>query len=167
GIFIERAAIHFPESWQLPLGDLEFRKCYIGSGGFTGEVQEEWPNPLTGTLFGLDFQLKSIDLGFRQNSLSRSVVEGIIHLPFFDQEVGVQITLNLDGTLSVALSAVQPSGVVSASGLITFVKPNLLELTLDSITFVVDDGLLTIKLAGQITPLAGGNLGLKWPTFDV
>src|ERR1043166_1081366 len=40
-------------------------------------------------------------------------------------------------------------------------------MLLDSIRFDLGGGLFTAKLAGKITPLAGANAGLKWPTFDV
>lgn len=168
GVFIGSAAVHFSGSLAEALpSDLQLSGCYIGTGGFTGDVSVLWSPPFDGNLLGSKLQLERFEIGFVQNTIVSSSIEGAMTLPFFDQPVGVDISIGVDGGLAVALSATQPSGVAANNGLITFEKTNLLRMSLDSIRFELDAGVFTAKLSGQITPLVGKDKGLKWPTFDV
>src|ERR1043166_9715395 len=140
---------------------------FLGTGGFTGRLSAAWTNGKSIQLGGIDCTLKSLLFNFKQNSLVESKLDCELQLPFFNQPVNADVALGIDGHLSVALSATQPPGVVADNGLVTFEKPGLLKMLLDSIRFDLGGGLFTAKLAGKITPLAGANAGLKWPTFDV
>jgi YVTN family beta-propeller protein len=144
---------------------ITFKDLLIGSSGFSGEIHAGWSaGSGAGTLFGLDFELESLDFIFNQNVPTDASLRGTINLPFFDQLVNVDISIGVGGGLSAGLSAHQPPGVTASNGLITFTKTGLLEMTLDSIAFDFAGGVFTAKLAGKIKPLAGG---LSWPTFDV
>lgn len=161
GVAVKQAALHLSGGIGVSAAptNIIFKDLLIGSSGFSGEIHAQWNGNGQGSFFGLDFHLKSLDFTFVQNVPTDASLKGTIKLPFFDQDVSVEISVDVDGGLSVALDADDAPG-----GLYTFTKTDLLEMTLDSIGFEVDDGIFTAKLGGKIKPLAGG---LKWPTFDV
>jgi hypothetical protein len=160
GVFIQKAAIHAPpDLGDLLPDDLTFEKCFIGSGGFTGEVKAEWTPALSRSLAGVEFSLKRVDLGFVQSSFSRMQIDGTIKLPFFDELADVTIGLKTGGGLTVKLT--------SSNGLLKLMKAGVMKIELDSIAFEVDNGVFTTRLSGKLTPLFGADKGLKWPTFDV
>ncbi len=169
--------IYLPNGFDLPFtpGTLLFQEVALGTGGFSGKVTGQWTpvfNETTqlfeqngaGSIFGIPFGLLSLAIDFKQNIPVDCELKGEILLPFFDKRVTVDLSIGADGSVRVALSATQPAGVISDSGLITFEKAGLLEMTLDSIAFELKDGLFTAKISGKLTPLFGG---LDWPTFDV
>ncbi len=145
--------------------------CCIGTGGISGrfhgtfapEFDEEtkrYTGPGTGELFGIPFALFDAQIEFKLTALTKSELTGKLLLPFFDEYCDVVISINLDGSLSVRLSA--------EDGLLTLTKPNLLTMKLDSIEFEVVNGVFKIKLGGEITPLFGGEQqGNEWPSFRV
>jgi YVTN family beta-propeller protein len=174
GFAVKQIKLHLPDGFDVPLApnSLQFKDVIIGTGGFSAKVSGTW-NPVFnsatkkydqdgGEIFGVAFGLKSIHFDFKQNVPVRAEIEGEMYLPFFEKRVNVEISLGMDGGLSVALSANQPDGG-SGAGL-TLIKEGLLSMTLDSIRFEIDHGVLTIRLAGKITPLVGG---LTWPAFDI
>lgn len=169
GVYIPHATIHLPDVDfpAVPAG-LEFTDCYIGSGGFSGEVTVNWASgDAEGSLFGTALSLARLEMKFEQSTPVDMEIEGQITLPFFDQPLGIDIGIGVDGSLSVALSTVQPPGVIYQSGLVTFEKEDLLRLTLDSLVFQVQEGVFTAKLSGQVKPLFGEDEGLDWPSFQV
>lgn len=156
GLYIGRAACYLPSDLASTVGSLSLTNCYIGNGGFSGTVASDWTPPLSTTLFGMQLSLSRVALTFVQNAFSEAEIRGQITLPYFDEPVDVEITPSLNGPFAVRLS--------SASGLISLNKPNILDLTIDSLGFEIDDGVFTAKLSGVVTPLVGG---LDWPTFNV
>ena len=145
GVAIKQAILHL--SGQLavgggPDGSPTFNNLLIGSSGFSGQIKANWTSNYIGgkfsgsgggTLYGLEFGLVSLDFTFVQNVPTDATFNGMIKLPFFDQPVGVDVSLAVDGSLSIAVSATQPSGVTSPSGIITFEKPGVLRAELDSL----------------------------------
>jgi hypothetical protein len=181
GVIISAGAIRWltPQSESLPAGtppnflgmylddvgvelsNLEFDSnpslfldyAFIGRGGFTGRIDLQNLN-LSGSLAGFTFTLQDFGLTLVQNSITASNLAGRIELPFFDQPLDVAIGIALEGGFSLAVS--------SPDGLITLRREGVLELQLESIGFSIDNGLFTLALSGQITPLVGG---LDWPGF--
>ncbi len=160
GIFIRSASIHLLEGFgdAVP-NDLKFANCFIGSGGFSGEISADWIPAFSGSLFEVTFGLNHFALSFKQNSLVASDIRGTIQLPFFDEPVDVEIGLTLDGGFTVRLA--------SKHGLYPLKKDGILEFDIDSLGFEVEGETFTAKLSGKLTPLLGGDKGLEWPTFDV
>jgi hypothetical protein len=177
GIALDTVRLHLPSDLDIPLdpSELTFEKMLIGTGGFSGAVRGTWTPKFdnttskftgsgAGTLFGIPFALRSLSLSFVQNVPTASSIAGELLLPFFDKPIGVDISIGVDGSFAVALSAVQPEGVTYKSGIVELTKEGLFKLAVDGIGFSLQDGLFTAKLSGSITPLA---LGLDWPTFAV
>jgi YVTN family beta-propeller protein len=153
GVHIPHAKIHLP---GMNFSGLEFTDCFIGSGGFSGNVAADLS--ISGELFGIDFVLQHFALTFEQSVPVASDIRGLLALPFFDEPVEVEIGIDVGGALSVRLMSTDPSGLK------TITQPGVLSLELDSIGFELKDGVFLAKLSGLITPLAGG---INWPSFDV
>lgn len=183
GVYIESASIYLPDELGgiVPSG-INIENCFIGSGGFTGEVSALWTPELSsdgtgfvgsgaGDIFGLSIALKEVSIALRQNSFEEAKVEGVIILPFFDQPILCEIGLCNDGDFTLAISAEQqlPAQVDTPDiedGLFVFTKDDLLKLKLQSIAFVKKDDLLSIDLSGSITPLFLAP-DIVWPEFEV
>ena len=159
GVFIEQAAIHLPPGLgSLAPSGLSFQSCFIGSGGFTGAVASEWNPGARGAIAGVEFLLRDLAFEFRQNALTRSEITGQISLPFFEAPLDVEIGLNLDGGFSLRLS--------SQTGISTVTLAGVVEVQIDSLGLQIDEGILTAKISGSLTPLVASP-PLDWPTFQV
>jgi hypothetical protein len=168
GVFIESARIYLPEGLpDLVPTDMTITNCSIGTGGFSGGLALNYnpvfdtntltfSGPGSGTLFDMQFGVKSLGISFKQNSLEEGFIAGSMVLPYFDAPLDLTIGLSLDGGFTVALS--------SATGLITLTKPGLLILTLESIRFSLGQGVFSVALSGEIIPDVGG---MDWPAFRV
>lgn len=157
GVSIGKADLHFTGDFQIGgIDDITLTDALIGSSGFSGRIKAEWDPAESGSLFGLDFTLQSIDLTFKQNVPVGGGLKGTIALPFFDHGAEVDISYDAEGGLSVKLS--------SPDGLKSFTKKGILAMTLDSVGFSIDDGEFAILVSGKLTPEIGN---LSWPTFDV
>jgi hypothetical protein len=165
GIFIGDAELHLPPELisAVPPG-LKFRNCFIGAGGFSGESSFEATPLFQGKLFDFEFNLQRISLAFRQNTLARSEIGGIIKLPFFDQNVALDLNLSGNGQVSAGLSLAQPSGVTQANGIARFEKAGLFVAEVQGLSFKGKAEDFEVHLAGKIKPLVAG---LDWPDFDV
>lgn len=173
GVYIGEAKVTLPEDWPaLAPEDLVLRNCVLGSGGVSGRLEAHY-SPIyhstsktftgrgAGSLFGIPFGLKDVDLEFKQNAFKKSEIKGELLLPFFDEPVEVDIGVDVNGGFSVKLTS------AGADGLFKLTKPDVLEMELDSIGFELKDGVFVAKLSGQITPLFGADQGLNWPGFKV
>ncbi len=157
GLFVGEATVELPEGLGSAVpSDIKFSNAFIGDGGFSGEIAADWTPAFAGEIFGVTFGLKRLGLTFVQNSLESSEIVGTITLPYFDEDVEVEIGLNLDGSFTAALR--------TEDGLVTLTKPNILRLDLESLGFAFTGGTFTATLSGHVTPLFGG---LDWPAFQV
>ncbi|MBN9388987.1 MAG: hypothetical protein J0I20_13255 [Chloroflexi bacterium] len=155
GVQIEKASLYLPGELGALVGNLELKDAFIGNGGFTGTVKDTWTPALKGELFGLNFTLKGVSIGFVQNALTASCILGTITLPFFNEDVEVEIAVNLNGTFSVKLGS---------KGIALLKREGLFSFSVDSLGFLVQDGLFTAKLSGELKPLFGD---LDWPSFKI
>lgn len=180
GCVIHNAVIHLPSSLAVSVvpADFTLTNCAIGSGGVSGAIRANWTpqfDPAThkyvgrgaGTLAGVPFGLRSVELDFEQSLPTISEIQGEMLIPFFEQPLGVTIGIGVDGTLAVRLSATQPAGVTYRNGLVTFEKENVLRLRMDSMRLLVRAGRLTVQLSGEVTPRIGRSEGLEWATFKI
>ena len=164
GVHIGQASLTLPGELGTAVGTLSLTDADIGNGGFSGTLADAWNPALAADVAGMTFALTHVEVEFVQNALVAGAIEGTVELPFFESPIGVSIGLSLDGGFSVTLAAVQPPGTDYDGGLVSLSKPDLLDLTLDSVGFKLDDGVATVSLSGQLTPLVGG---LDWPGFRV
>jgi hypothetical protein len=118
----------------------------IGSSGFSGHVGATWTAGNQSKLFGMDCELISLDMDFRQNVPVGGGIKARIKLPFFEQAIVVEIGYTADGGLTVGLGA-------TSGGLVALSVGGVLTLELDALKFTVDDGVLTVRLSGMIIPI--------------
>ncbi|MGA9773955.1 MAG: hypothetical protein WBV94_33295 [Blastocatellia bacterium] len=169
GVKIDSLKVYLPDDFNIPAapGNLHAENLLLGTGGFSGTIGATWTSNFAngqytgngaGTLFGIPFGLKSLNVTFKQNVPTALAIQGEMLLPFFDEPVRVSIGMGSNGNLIVSLDS------ATANGLYKLTKKNILELELDSIGFEVKGGLFTAKLSGEITPLVAG---LNWPSFRI
>jgi hypothetical protein len=164
GIHLASAALYLPGELSGTVGNLALTGAYIGNGGFTGAVSDTWTPALSTELFGMDVTLQRAEIDFVQNAPVTCELSGTLTLPFFDQPVGVDLQVGLDGSIGILVSATQPAGASNVDGLLRFTKLDLLTMQLDSLGFRFDDGVFTASLSGTLTPQIGD---LDWPGFRV
>jgi hypothetical protein len=173
GIYVQNAQVALPPDLVVPLpANLTFSECFIGSGGFTGEVRATWgagggaPAP-RGTLFGFAFELQSVALALRESSFVEAGIVGLIDtLPYFDKPALVDVSIGEGGQLSVSLAATQPAGIAtSPEGLLRLEVPNAMRLDVAALAFEHDAAGTRAYLSGTVTPLVGA--GVAWPALEV
>jgi hypothetical protein len=146
-----------------------FEHLLIGSSGFSGKIEADWTANYdsgigkftgsgAGTLFGIPFGINSLALSFQQNVPTGSSLKGAIKLPFFDQELKVEIGFTADGGLTVGIDSAAGDGLGRLS------IPSVLDLELDSLKFEVYAGVLTATISGKLIPKVPG---LNWPTINL
>lgn len=156
GVHIAQAQLSLPGDLGATVGTLSLTDAYIGNGGFSGTVADNWAPALQAQLFGAEIALDSVALTFVQNAMTQCEIKGSLTVPFFDEPARVDIGINLDGTLAIRLDA--------ADGLVTIEKSGLLAMELDSLGFKFSGGTFSVSLSGKLTPKLGG---LEWPTFEL
>lgn len=157
GLAIGQASLYLPGELGEVIGPLTLSNAFIGNGGFTGAVATSFPGGLSVDLFGLGFTLSEVAIAFVQNALTASRIAGTVVLPFFDEPVPVEIAINLNGAFTVRLGG-------DSNGLYLLTKPGLLEFELESLGFLIEEGLFVAQMSGSIRPLVGG---LDWPGLRV
>lgn len=181
GVFVGEAQVKLPEGLpELVPEDLVLENAAIGSGGVSGRLEAPFSfefdnNTLTysgeggGEFFGIPFGVSNILLDVQQNAFRESSITGELLLPFFDRRVAIDVGLTLDGSFTTRITGPVESDDTfeSSTGLFTLHKEDVLKLELESIGFEVEEGELTTKLSGQVTPLFGEDQGLDWPSFAV
>lgn len=165
GLLINGATVRLPQSFS---GAITATGLGIGSGGISGTIQGnfalnyaggEFTGDLAGEVFGMPGGISEISLSLQQNIPSGGGIRAQFLLPFFDetdQPLDIDITIAADGSIA--------AGIHSGNGLATLRVEGVVELRLSSVEMGFDDGVFTIVLAGQITPLIAG---IAWPTFQI
>lgn len=165
GIYIERGALYLADAIGGDIGAIELNEAFIGNGGFSGEVSTTWTPGRAASVGGFVCTLNRLALSFVQNVPSEAAITATLTLPFFDQPIGVDIGLTMNGDFTAALSAVQPDGVNRTDdGLIEFEKPGLLRLSINSLGFEKRGSDFLVKLSGTIRLLYGD---IDWPEVEV
>jgi hypothetical protein len=165
GIHLGLAQLHLPGELGRATGALAVAEADIGLGGFSGTVSTTWDPPLAANVMGYDFALQRVALTFVQNALTTSEIVGACTLPFFDQPLGIELGLGLDGAFTVGISDTQPPGVTRRTdGLLQFTKPGLLTLGVARLALDKRGDDIVITLGGRIKLLYGG---FDWPELEV
>jgi YVTN family beta-propeller protein len=161
GIHIPQARVHLPSIKTSNPGGIILDNCSIGTGGFSGTLSADLA--LTGDMLGMAVTLQHIELEFIQNIPVRSEIQAELELPFFDHTIDVDLSISSDGSVLVAVSAPPSQGQ-----LFEFTKSiggtNVFKMSIESLALELHNGLFSVKLSGELTPLVGG---INWPSFDV
>jgi hypothetical protein len=171
GVVFKTLKLNLPNDLDVPLlpNDLILTNFHIGSGGISGAVRGQWTPKVVdaqiggagaGTLFGVPFGLKKLDLELLQNAITSMEIKAYLALPYFNQVVDVELNFDLNGNIAITVD--------SETGYKEFtLKSSSIELmyvVVTSLTIKQQEGVLSIAIGGSITPLFRG---LDWPTFDV
>ncbi len=158
GIHMPLAKLYLPGELASLVGELAVQDAYFGHGGFSGTVSTTWPagTPLSVQWMGLALKMKSVAISFVQNALTAASIKAEMTLPFFNEPINVELAPSMNGQILLRLDS--PSG-----GLLLH-KPNIVDLTLNSLGIKVEKGRATCLVSGMVKPLIGG---LDLPAFDV
>jgi len=186
GVYIESLKLHFPEDVELDIAPdrLEFEHILLGTGGFGGTIRGVWDDVLsynaadgileghgTGSISSFSFAIRSLEISFKQNTLTAGEVHGLILFPFFEVPVDCIVGFLNNGDFTVSISATQklPAGFpepTKKGAFFVFTKEDLLELQLKSIAFEKKDDNFSLAIVGSIQPLIASET-ISWPAFEV
>jgi hypothetical protein len=171
GVVFKTLTLHLPDDLRVPIvpEDIMLTNFHIGSGGISGSVNGNWTPVISGanisgsgagTLLGMSFGLKKLQLGLLQNAITAFDVSGMIVLPFFDHALDVELGFDLNGNICISIDSRIgiPEFTVSPASV------DLLHVNVEHLTVALLEGALSLSVSGKITPLFGD---LDWPTFYV
>ena len=172
GVYLKNAEIDLPPDLNVPLpSKLTFTDCFIGGGGFTGQVKASWgnggvPYP-SGSLFGFEFELHSVDITLRESAFVEASVGGLLkRIPYFNKPGLVDVSFGTNGSLSVSLAAQQPTGVsTSPDGLLRLEIPAVAQFDVQALAFEHDQTGTCLFASGKFTPLL--TIGGQWPSLQL
>lgn len=163
GLYINEAKLYLPNEISDILPDgISITNASIGSGGFSGNIELNWENEVHGydeaspkTFLGFGFTLQSLEIEFKQNTLTKSSITGFLKVPFFEDVVLITVGLTNDGEFTVVLDSLnlQPLAIT-----------NVISFDVTTFEIIKENNGYAIKLSGAITPLIAG---ISWPTFEL
>lgn len=184
GISARVAKIKLPRDLlDAPL-DITFENFFAGEGGLSGraswtapegpeapvwdEQQHAFSGIGTGKLFGsLPISLRQVSIELVDSIPRQGRILAYAFVPYFEQVIAVEASVG-SGRIELVLAAApeaQPEDTpVSASGLVSLRRDDVLSIALNSLSIALRDGKVTIGVSGSVTPLFGG---LDWPTFEL
>ena len=163
GVYLGTATVQLPD-WLT--GDacqpvtLGVTGGVIGSGGFGGALHLSGP-PLAARLFGFGLTLESADLAFTQSTVSGGGLSGTLRLPFFENDVGVAITVSADGQVQVTIDDPAADG-----GLLTLPVAGVGQLEVSSLRVDTSQAAPAIEVSGTFVPSAVAGLALPGISVD-
>ncbi len=168
GVKLNRFSVHWTNGLEVPDATVEddgsgtltssdpdmsgvtFTDFSIGTGGFSGRMCGtglglDLPDP---GLFGLDFRVDDLCLGFTRNALSEAAIKGTVpDFPFFEADVEMTLALDMSGNFTIGLA--EPDG----GGLITWTVDDVLSFYIDSMALEHREGIFLVRLNGELEPL--------------
>ncbi|MEP7310477.1 MAG: hypothetical protein ABJA98_33655 [Acidobacteriota bacterium] len=167
GVSLDQVSIYLPTSFELPgvlPNEIRATGLVIGHGGVSGALSGEWQtgwDGLTpsgsgsGRLLGMPFALKSLGVALTQNALTSVGFVGELGVPFLDSVLAVEVSLDMDGTLAVALSSTGEQGIVT-------IESPIGSFRLSALGFVSDGAGSAVVVSGAVQ-LTVGAPALQWP----
>ncbi|MCD0170330.1 hypothetical protein [Deinococcus sp. 23YEL01] len=160
GIFLEEIELYLPSFFS---GQISGRDFGIGAGGLYGTVTTTFPPVDTDSpsllILGIEATLKKVALTFVQSVPVECTVNAQVLVPFFDEGIELSVGFDAAGNLTVSLGASEGPAILEKAGVLRF--------SLEGLTCTVQEGVFTLSLSGEVTPLFGAKQGLTWPTFRV
>ncbi|HEX2947599.1 MAG TPA: hypothetical protein VHT96_16800 [Clostridia bacterium] len=152
GIYMRNFTLKLPK--DLCDLTLELSDCAIGNKGFYGTISAE-TNDLEVNIYDFDIKLKSLSLSFKHNTLIESSLAGSLKMPFYENEVDVNIGIAPDNSYILGLSV--QNGV-------ELTKPDVMTAIVRSLTLGYKDEAGFVELSGSIKPLLWQQV-IEWPEF--
>jgi hypothetical protein len=163
GVYLGTATVQLPDWLTGDAGQpvtLGVTGGVIGSGGFGGALHLSGP-PLAARLFGFGLTLESADLAFTQSTVSGGGLSGTLRLPFFENDVGVAITVSADGQVQVTIDDPAADG-----GLLTLPVAGVGQLAVSSLRVDTSQAAPAIEVSGTFVPSAVAGLALPGISVD-
>jgi hypothetical protein len=166
GIYIGRLDIMFGEELHF-LPDITATNFAIGTGGISGLITASFELNYNGTtftgdacadLFGIPMGLRKFELNIRANEIIGSEITGQMKLPFFNQPIEIELSIDLKGNYTIGIKGTE--GVT----LVELTKDDLLSMKVNGFQFSKTDEQVAFALSGSLKPLFGD---VKWPEFAV
>ena len=169
GVSIDTAALYLPPAFAVPLAPdaISATGLVIGGGGVSGTLSGVWAPSWAGTtpsgegagtLAGLAFGLESLSVELTQNAITGASLAGRLAVPFFDQVLGVDAAIGMDGSVTLDVGADDDVAELSLPGLGT--------LSVAAIGLVSDDEGEGLLVSGDLQPEVGAP-ALVWPLITV
>ncbi|MCP4875125.1 MAG: hypothetical protein GY896_06575 [Gammaproteobacteria bacterium] len=136
---------------QIP--GLLFTGFEIGTGGFSGRMCGTGLGGVLGSqsLFGMDFRVDEICLGFVRNAFSESSIKGTVtDFPFFEADIQLALALDVSGNFTVGLADPNPA---DSEAMVKWEVEDVLNFYVNSIAFEHREEEFLIKLNGELEPL--------------
>lgn len=159
GFSLGAASIQLPDSISQENSDpvvLHVTNCVIGDGGISGTFGVE--TALSAKLFGFEFELTEGFITIQKNTISSCQLAGTLQLPFFDEPLGLDLSITNSGDFLAALSQTDNNGLIEID------IPNLGILTISSLGFSTDEGDVALIINGTLQLTL---LDLNWPAIDL
>jgi hypothetical protein len=178
GFAFERMAVTIPSEYLQtdPGAELEISisEATIGTTGFTGRValaSADLAHPVAGTFLGFPFRFRTFALDIQQNSILDAALGLDLRLePLEDgasqKWVGIDVSFGSGGSLSAALSAVQPPEASDDPAVLVNAEfPDVLRLNVAGLRVTrSDDDVWAIYLSGALKILIVG--ADDWPEIE-
>lgn len=144
GVFVEQAAIEFPQFWQQDTGApastaaIVGRNLLIGTGGLSGTIGLEATNNADlfhtrlGSQNGFSISLSSCDISFSQNAIVGSSIEGKLTIPRFEDAANPGQPAVIDVVAHIGNDSFEVTAS-SAQGLKIMI-PGVMDFTINSLS---------------------------------
>lgn len=177
GLYLENVSIEIT-SLPIETGRLILKYAFIGTGGFTGEIDwsaapnlnwtgTDFEHGLHGELFGFKGGLSKVKIAFKQNAFVECDVEGNLFVPYLDRVIG--LSLGFDGNGGVTAIAQMPTCQFSNANAAATQGPAGYIITANTSAFTLDISRIEFH-AGGSTPATlalSGRAKLKIAAFDL
>lgn len=149
GVVFTDTTLHFPEAMNVPVENIGLENFHIGTGGITGTVSLEgdMPQPDSANakkLFGIPYQITTLDVRFVQTALASSSIEAKMQLPFFDDTVELDLGVTMAGDVTATLSSTEDS--------LQTVKREYFRLKLERLGFAYEEDVPAVSIGGTVEP---------------
>jgi hypothetical protein len=177
GVYLENVGV---EITGLPIepGKLALKYAFIGTGGFTGEIDWSAAPPLvwTGTdfehglhgeVFGFKGGLSKVRIVFKQSTFTECEIEGNVFVPYLDRVIGLSI--GFDGNGGLTAIAQTPTCDFANAAAAAKQGPAGYIFTADTDAFILDVSRIEFHV-GRSTPASlavSGRAKLKISAFEL
>jgi hypothetical protein len=165
GVKFEKFSVFFTQGLDVPemqagpgatpsapeLAAIQLTNFSVGTGGFSGRISGSATGLLVLPLFGMEFELASINLDFKQSALVGSEIAGIVrNFPYFETDVRLTLGLDLQGNFKIGVAANDPNR--NSAGFVEWTIQDVMKIEIQSISFEYREEVFLTRLNGLLTP---------------